>query len=146
MQKLTQIARYVLAAAILCALLALLMIAAFRLGDRRFDEVGATMGTATGLGRIGELRVLAQPHTGPNYLMKEMIHVVGRKHAKTLRRIAVTLAAVLPGLMLLFLPPHPVVLGAIAVIHLIGAFAARWLFFAEAEHVVGLYYGRQVGR
>jgi DMSO reductase anchor subunit len=27
--------------------------------------------------------------------------------------------------------------------HLIGAFAARWLFFAEAEHVVGLYYGRR---
>jgi DMSO reductase anchor subunit len=28
-----------------------------------------------------------------------------------------------------------------AVVHLAGALAARWLFFAEAEHVVGLYYG-----
>lgn len=27
------------------------------------------------------------------------------------------------------------------VLHLAGAMAARWLFFAEAEHVVGLYYG-----
>ena len=28
-------------------------------------------------------------------------------------------------------------------VHLTGALAARWLFFAEAEHVVGLYYGRR---
>jgi DMSO reductase anchor subunit len=28
-----------------------------------------------------------------------------------------------------------------AIVHLVGALAARWLFFAEAEHVVGLYYG-----
>jgi hypothetical protein len=25
--------------------------------------------------------------------------------------------------------------------HVAGVLAARWLFFAEAEHVVGLYYG-----
>lgn len=132
-----------LMAAVLCALLAVLMIAAFKLGDQRFGEVGASMGSATGLGSVGKVRVLAQPHTGPNYLMKEMIHVVGRKHAATLRRIAVTLAAILPGLMLLFMPPHPFVLAVIAAIHLMGAFAARWLFFAEAEHVVGLYYGQR---
>jgi DMSO reductase anchor subunit len=30
-----------------------------------------------------------------------------------------------------------------ALCHLIGALAARWLFFAEAEHVVGLYYGER---
>lgn len=132
-----------LPAAILCGILAVLMITAFRLGDRRFGEVGATMGSATGLGPIGKVRVLAQPHTGPNYLMKEMIHVVGRRHSAKLRQIAVTLAAILPGLMLIFMPPHPVVLGAIAAIHLMGAFAARWLFFAEAEHVVGLYYGQR---
>jgi len=28
------------------------------------------------------------------------------------------------------------------ILHLGGAFASRWLFFAEAEHVVGLYYQR----
>ena len=26
--------------------------------------------------------------------------------------------------------------------HLAGLFVERWLFFAEAEHVVSLYYGR----
>jgi DMSO reductase anchor subunit len=27
--------------------------------------------------------------------------------------------------------------------HIIGMFIIRWLFFAEAEHVVGLYYGKR---
>lgn len=131
----------VLLAAILCGLLAALLIAAFVLGDRKFAAAGATMETATGLGGIGRVRVLAPPHTGPNYLMKEMIHTVGRKHSRRLRRIAVALAAVIPGLILLFVPPFPAVLAVVALIHLAGALAARWLFFAEAEHVVGLYYG-----
>jgi DMSO reductase anchor subunit len=29
------------------------------------------------------------------------------------------------------------------VLHVIGTFVQRWLFFAEAEHVVGLYYGKR---
>ena len=29
-----------------------------------------------------------------------------------------------------------------AILHLSGALVARWLFFAQAEHVVGLYYGQ----
>ena len=28
-------------------------------------------------------------------------------------------------------------------VHLVGLLASRWLFFAEAEHVVGLYYGKR---
>jgi DMSO reductase anchor subunit len=27
--------------------------------------------------------------------------------------------------------------------HVAGVLTARWLFFAEAEHVVGLYYGKR---
>ncbi len=133
----------VVPAAILCIVLALLLVAAFRLGDRRFADAGADIGSATGLGAVGAVRVLAPPHTGPNYLMKEMIHVVGRKHSARLRQIAIVLSAVVPGLIFLFVPPFPVVLGVAAVIHIAGAMVARWLFFAEAEHVVGLYYGRR---
>jgi len=80
------------------------------------------------------------PHTGGNYLLREMIHVVGRKHARRLRQIAVIFAAVLPVVVLAVLPVHIGIVVAVA-LHLVGAFAARWLFFAEAEHVVGLYYG-----
>ena len=48
----------------------------------------------------------------------------------------------LPVLILPLLPSLPGMALALFA-HLIGAFAARWLFFAEAEHVVGLYYGRR---
>ena len=46
-------------------------------------------------------------------------------------------------LLLASLPPSLWAVAVIAALHLIGALAARWLFFAEAEHVVGLYYGKR---
>jgi sulfite dehydrogenase (quinone) subunit SoeC len=127
---------------LLCGLLLLALLAAFQFGDLQFARQGASLATATGLGRIGEASVFELPHTGGNYLLREMIHVVGRKHAARLRLIAIVFAAVLPAVLSLLLPVHLGVVVALLV-HLIGAFAARWLFFAEAEHVVGLYYGQR---
>ncbi|MEZ5779585.1 MAG: DmsC/YnfH family molybdoenzyme membrane anchor subunit [Paracoccaceae bacterium] len=129
-----------LPAAVLTLALGPLLIWAFRHGDGRFAKAGATLGSATGLGTLGGVRELAPAHTGSNYLVREMIHVVGRKHADRLRVIAVVFASLLPAALLFFVPPLPLVLGGAFVLHLIGAFTARWLFFAEAEHVVGLYY------
>jgi len=113
----------------------------FRAGDRRFAAAGSTLGTATGLGTLGEVRVFEQAHTAGNYLMREMIHVVGRKHATRLRGIAL-IGLGLPAVILL-LPETLVTVLVALTFHLIGAFAARWLFFAQAEHVVGLYYGQR---
>jgi len=135
--------RAALAVPLLLALSALLAWN-FRDGDRRFGRAGHTMATATGLGGSGTVRAFAPPHTGPNYLTREMIHVVGRRHAARLRVIAVLCAGLIPAAVLLILPGVAAAILA-ALVHLTGAFAARWLFFAEAEHVVGLYYGaRQV--
>jgi sulfite dehydrogenase (quinone) subunit SoeC len=116
------------------------LLAAWRVGDGAFARAGQTMGTATGLDRLGVPSVLDPAHTAGNYLKREMIFVVGRKHAAKLRKIALALAAVIPALILL-LPLGPWGIALAAVLHLAGALAARWLFFAEAEHVVGLYYG-----
>jgi hypothetical protein len=127
------------AAGLLMAL-AVVLLAVWSNGDGQFARAGASMGSATGLGRIGQVAVFEQPHTGGNYLLREMIYVVGRKHAAKLRMIAVICAAVIPAGLLLLPSGLAVTVPAVAV-HLIGAFAARWLFFAEAEHVVGLYYG-----
>ncbi|OYX45658.1 MAG: dibenzothiophene desulfurase [Rhodobacterales bacterium 32-67-9] len=132
-------------AALLCLVLGVLLITAFRLGDGRFRAAGQTLSTATGLGKGGTVRQFAPAHTGPNYLTREMIHVVGRRHARRLRVIAVVLAALLPLLGLLVVPPVLPYMAAIFVVHIVGAFVARWLFFAEAEHVVGLYYGQRQG-
>jgi DMSO reductase anchor subunit len=111
-------------------------------GDRRLQASGSTIASATGLGFIGKVRAFEPPHTGSNYLMREMVHVVGRKHAQKLRLIALGLMVLLPvGLLLL---PFAHVFALIAVLaYIAGVLVARWLFFAEAEHVVGLYYGKR---
>jgi sulfite dehydrogenase (quinone) subunit SoeC len=114
------------------------LLAVWRIGDGQFARAGTTLGTATGL--AGGVTVFELPHTGGNYLLREMIFVVARKHAVKLRRIALIFVAVMPA-VLLFALPGVWGIGLAAVCHLGGAFAARWLFFAEAEHVVGLYYG-----
>ena len=116
------------------------LLAVWRVGDGAFARAGQTMGTATGLDQLGVPSVLDPAHTAGNYLKREMIFVVGRKHAAKLRMIALVLASALPAVILL-LPLGLWGIALAAVFHLAGALAARWLFFAEAEHVVGLYYG-----
>ncbi|WP_343081792.1 dimethyl sulfoxide reductase anchor subunit family protein [Ostreiculturibacter nitratireducens] len=127
--------------AILCLVLAALIAFGHRIGDGRFAGSGTTLATATGLGP--RIRAFEPPHTGSNYLTREMIHQVGRKHAQKLRRIAVAASGLLPALVLLVLPYHWVTVLLAIALHFTGALAQRWLFFAEAEHVVGLYYGRR---
>ncbi|MFN3991688.1 MAG: dimethyl sulfoxide reductase anchor subunit family protein [Tabrizicola flagellatus] len=116
------------------------LLALWRVGDGAFARAGQSLGNATGLDRLGVPSVLDPAHTAGNYLKREMIFVVGRKHAARLRKIALALASVAPALVLL-LPLGLFGIALAAVLHLAGALAARWLFFAEAEHVVGLYYG-----
>lgn len=123
--------------------LAPLMALVWRIGDGQFARAAQTLGKATGLGQIGEVQVFEQAHTAGNYLLREMIFVVGRKHAQKLRVIAVALAAVLPAMIVAVAPAVPLAVAVAAALHLTGTLAQRWLFFAEAEHVVGLYYGKR---
>ena len=129
-------------APVLAAALAALLALAWRHGDGALVRSGQDLGTATGLGPLGRVRVLEAPHTAGNYLLREMIFVVGRRHAARLRAIAIGASAVLPAVLLVLMPGPWGQVPAIAA-HLVGALAARWLFFAEAAHVVGLYYGRR---
>ncbi len=125
----------------LLAALGLAQLAAWAVGDRRLLRSGTTLATATGLGALGGLRLLAPPHTGGNYLLREMVYVVGRRHALRLRVAGLLMAVVLP--LALVVAPSPLTVAAAALVHLPGILVLRWLFFAEAEHVVGLYYGRR---
>lgn len=106
-----------------------------------------TVEQATGLGRFGKVRPLEPPHTQPNYVMREMGYQIGRKNAQKLRRIAVVLTFVVPGLLSLLLAigaPLGLLLALAAVVSAgAGVLVERWLFFAEAEHVVMLFYGRE---
>ena len=130
-------------AAALLILAGVIQVIVWLTGDARFDERGSTIETATQLGHIGKVRLFEPPHTGSNYLLKEMVYEVGRKHAGKLRMWSIILMCIIPALILLVLPVNLFV-GVIAMLlHLAGVFASRWLFFAEAEHVVGLYYGKR---
>jgi DMSO reductase anchor subunit len=129
-------------AIILLTLTGIGQFAAWKAGDARFAASGSTPETATGLGHIGKVRLFEAPHSEGNYLTKEMVFVIARKHATKLRSIALVLAFAVP-VVLLLLPFHHI-LAAIAVLsHLCGVLVTRWLFFAEAEHTVSLYYGRR---
>ena len=112
------------------------------IGDNRLAIAGGTIGEATGLGHLGKVRLLESPHSGENYLLKEMAHEVGRKHAQKLRIITLLFACLLPAVLLLLTAPGHTTAAIAVVLHLIGLFASRWLFFAEAEHVVALYYDK----
>ena len=111
-------------------------------GDTRLTRSGTDMASATGLGHIGKVRAFEPPHTGTNYLMREFIHVVGRKHARNLRIIALSLGFAAPIALLLVGITHITALIAV-ICHIAGALTLRWLFFAQAEHVVGFYYGKR---
>jgi len=130
-------------AGILLAVVGVIQFFVWQAADGRFAAAGHTMETATGLGRFGKVRVFEQPHTGGNYLLHEMVFVVGRKHAMKLRMLAFVLGFVLPAALLLIFPATHMLALVAVISHLVGIFASRWLFFAEAEHVVGLYYGKR---
>jgi DMSO reductase anchor subunit len=119
----------------------------WRFIDRQQPE--STTGTATGLGHLGKVTQLEAPHTSENYLLKEMGFQVARKHAIKLRRMALTLGLLSPGILLIVASissgATQLALLLVALLFgLAGVVVERWLFFAEARHAVTLFYGRSL--
>ena len=112
-------------------------------GEAREFKIGA----ATGLGGLGQVRQLEPPHTGPNFIMREMGYQIARKHAERLRQLVLLLAFAVPilGTLVTLVPTTATEIGGalLATVSMaVGLIIERWLFFAEAEHVSMLYYGR----
>jgi len=113
-------------------------------------EPSTTMESATGLGHLGKVRSFETPHSSDNYLLKEMGFVVARKHSARLRKLAIILSFGLPSILcalsiFFFNQILGSLLSGLAVIAVsLGLVIERWLFFAEARHVVNLYYGRDI--
>lgn len=88
--------------------------------------------------------VFERPHTQDNYLTREMGYVLARKHAAKLRWIAAVAFAGLPLVLALAAIALPAanapLMAAAALSVLLGALVERWLFFAQARHLVTLYY------
>ncbi len=104
----------------------------------------STPASALGLPDGASPARLEAPHTGTNYLMEEMGYKVARKHGTKLRAIAIGLGGLVPILCLVvgsydyFAAPALTLIAAVT--HFAGIVVERWLFFAQARHVVMLYY------
>lgn len=108
----------------------------------------STPESATGIAAAGErVHLFEAPHDSDNYLMKEMGFRIARHHAGRLRRMVILWGFLFPilGVYVASFGPQQTALLPIGVSLLtgvIGLIAERYLFFAEAKHVVGLYYGK----
>lgn len=102
-----------------------------------------TRGAAVGLPER-EATVFERPHTEANYITREMAFTLARKHALALRIAASVAVFGLPllalGLLAAGLASSVSALVLATLGTLAGAFIERWLFFAEARHVVSVYY------
>lgn len=108
----------------------------------------STAEDATGLGHIGKVRPFEVAHSQKNFVMREMGYEIARKHVLRLRNLTYILTFGLPLMGTLLTIVGGTVLsifGAFFALITIamGIFVERWLFFAEAEHVVNVYYGAE---
>lgn len=136
------------------ALLSLAAVAvAWSIKERYWFSIDTTsapssVASATALGSRGRVRRFEAPHTGENFLLKEMGFQIARRHARRLRQVARWTGFGLPAIgsvLALTLAGGAGTAGAgLAVLSAaLGLVIERWLFFAEARHTVSLYYGAE---
>jgi sulfite dehydrogenase (quinone) subunit SoeC len=119
-----------------------LKLAYWRAIDRR--ALPSTRESATGLGGHGAVSVFEAPHTEANFLLREMGYVLARKHGSRLRSLCIAATASCAALCALAvaIPAATAPVAALALAPAtIAVFVERWLFFAQARHLVTLYYG-----
>lgn len=106
----------------------------------RFADGGAaTPGTAAAFNfHAGRTRMLDVGHSHPTFLTDEFGFRIAREQA-TLLKLAVFVAGFVLPFVLLVLAPS--LANWAAGLCLAGLLVERWLFFAEARHVVRLYHG-----
>ncbi|MFN3750385.1 MAG: dimethyl sulfoxide reductase anchor subunit family protein [Thiobacillus sp.] len=104
-----------------------------------------TINTATGLTRA-KVKLLDTGHTHGTFLTQEFGYQLARKRASLIKVLVFVVGFALPGLMLVWLLNQQggtLAAAVAAIAGLLGAAMERWLFFAEARHVVNLYHGAQ---
>jgi len=110
------------------------------------EEKTWTIEQATGLKASTTVSQLEAPHTMDNFVLREMGYKVARKHGAKLKTYAIIFTFLAP-IALLALDitlnnQFSVILSLLSVVSAtIGVVIERWLFFAQAQHVVTLFYG-----
>lgn len=105
---------------------------------------GPTINTALGITR-SRIRMLEPGQSSDSFLNREFSFQAAADKILQMRVIVHLCGFILPFLMLVVLLRTDMgILALLAPLVVIGGLLAeRWLFFAEARHVVNLYYGRQ---
>jgi DMSO reductase anchor subunit len=104
-----------------------------------------TVKNATNLpGKTVRLLDTGESASNANFLMREFGYQVGPMTIKTLRVLAIIMMFFVPGVVFFSTSLTATGLIVVVVIAYFGTMAERWLFFAEAKHVVNLFYGRNI--
>ncbi len=105
---------------------------------------GSTINTAVGMTQ-GQVRLLESGQSSRTFLDKEFRYQASARQLLQLRLVVAVVGFLLPiALVATMLRVDGVVLALLAVIPTFAGLAVeRWLFFAEARHVVNLFYGQQ---
>lgn len=105
---------------------------------------GPSIQTATGFTRA-QVRLLDAGHTHGTFLTQEFGFQLAREYALALKFFVFAIGFIVPlGLLIMTSGKPSLTLSALIVgLALVGLVAERWLFFAEARHVVNFYHGSQ---
>ncbi len=108
------------------------------------QPAGPTINTALGFTRA-TVKLLDVGHSSDTFHTKEFGFQVARAKIQWLRVISIVLAFVLPAMLISGALGGTgfIALAVAAISAYAGIFVERWLFFAEARHVVNLYHGSQ---
>jgi DMSO reductase anchor subunit len=90
---------------------------------------------------VAQARLFDAGHSHGTFLTNEFGFVLARSHATALRACGLLLAFGIPAVALAAENRSAAVAAAAAAACVVGLFAERWLFFAEARHTVRLYHG-----
>ena len=126
--------------AVLALLVLALLVKAVYYFRFRTPKVQYTINNALTLGPKS-IRLLDVGHTHGTFLTDEFCFKLARGHAVLLRVVAVAAGFGLPFVLLANGANGVIPLGVAWFACALGLLAERWLFFAEAEHVVRLYHG-----
>ena len=108
-------------------------------------KTGTTINTATGFTRAA-VRLLDVGHTAGTFLTHEFSYQAKQKLLSLLKTLSLLLSFVVPLILLILMlrgMASVTMAGSALLSALVGVVVERWLFFAEARHVVNLYHGSQ---
>ncbi|MEZ5441634.1 MAG: DmsC/YnfH family molybdoenzyme membrane anchor subunit [Lysobacterales bacterium] len=130
---------------VFCAVLAILPATQKLRYWKAVDGLALPSGSAAvGLSEGAAVANFEAPHTEQNYLTREFWFQVGRRHRQRLRQVVMLAAFVVAPAAMLAHVVWPAWRLPLAVVSLfgmtVGLLCERWLFFAEARHVVECYY------